>query len=87
MEMSGLSSVGWNVGGGSKASEVSGNNHGGNNFGHPASSIAPGTALWRGTSCVPLNNGTCQSLCSLCDYTCNKCNSLLVYLGENVGRC
>lgn len=62
MEMSGLSSVGWNVGGGSKASGVPGNNLGGNNFGPPSASIAPTTALWRGASCVPLNTGICRLL-------------------------
>jgi hypothetical protein len=59
MEMSGLNSVGWNVGGGNKSSGVTGNNLGGNNFGQPSASITTTPALWRGTSCVPLNTGMC----------------------------
>lgn len=56
MDMSGLSSAGWNAVGGSKAPIVSGNNLGGNGFG-PSSSVGPGTSMWRGTSGVPLNAG------------------------------
>ena len=55
MDMSGLSTAGWNAG---KSSVVAGNNLGGigNNFGSSVSG-APASTMWRGASGVPLNTG------------------------------
>jgi len=57
IELSGLSTAGWNVPGSGKSSV------GGNSFG-PSATISPAASMWRGAS----NTGNNSNCCLLCNY-------------------